>query len=447
MTDTIIVQLPTNEASPCLWTRVDDNGITGSVIAQSLESLLADAPEDCQWIAIVPGESVRTTHVALPKKRRSQALQALPFMLEDQIASDIQLEHFAAGSDNDAGLTQIAICSKEQIEKWREPFVQASLDLRALIPDYLLVDPLQAEPGFQAEEDSMADAAQALTENDDADSEGTDEKLSEHQHWNIVFCEERAIARNNDGAGFSAPLNQFNTLLNLYAKGEEAEATVTTEADKQPPELPENWQINATHAVVNWFQDVAPKTTAPQLNLLQGAYLPRKPKSDIQWRSWIAAAVIAVVSVMVHLINTKLESDVYAGEANQIRQNMGMLVKDALPHLKRVTDPQAQLEIAWRQVRSQSGGSNSDNFLMLLDTLSPLIREQKLQVQGIRYQDKKLAITLEGKSLQQLDGLREKVQAKVKSKQLNASLENATTGADRARSDLVIATVSAGRSR
>ncbi len=444
MTDTIIVQLPASESLPCLWTRVDANGMTGSVIAQSLESLLEDAPADCQWVAIVPGESVRTTHVALPKKRRNQALQALPFMLEDQIASDIQLEHFAAGQDNDAGLTQIAICGKEQLEKWRGPFVSAELDLRALIPDYLLLDSLQAESSFQADEDTIADANQAFTE-DEAEPE--EPSNSGHQHWNIVFCEDRAVARNNHGAGFSTPLNHFNTLLALHSKGEEAEATITTEADKQPSELPENWQINATHAVVNWFQDVAPKATAPHLNLLQGAFQPRKPKSDIQWRSWVAAAVIATVSIMIHLVNTKLESDVYAGEANQIRQNMGILVKDTLPHLKRVTDPQAQLEIAWRQVRSQSGGGGTDNFLVLLDDLSPLVKEQKLQVQGIRYQDKKLAITLEGKSLQQLDSLREKVQDKVKNKQLSASLENATTGADRARSDLVIASASKGRSR
>lgn len=437
MTDTIIVQLPSDEQQPCRWVRVDNKGITGSVVTQPLEELFSEAPDDCQWAAILPGEYVRTVTTTLPKKRRNQAIQALPFMLEDQIASDIQLEHFVPGSDNDDGQTVIAICRKAYIQQWLDVFNEANIELRSLVPDYSLVAPATLF-------DNNTDESNTSDENTDAET-GADVKP-----WQLALTEDRVFIRASDHTGFSAPLEQLTSLLSLLPQsetGEPNQIALITEVDSLAPELPVNWEVTTQNAVVSWFQDVAPNVLKPELDLLQGEFQAQTPKSDMQWRPWLAAAIFAGVSILLHLVNTQIENVRYQNETQQIRDNMTRLVKDALPNVKRIQDPQAQLEIAWRQVRNQGSSGGGDQFLVLIDSISPFITEQKLNVRGIRYQDNKFSVSLEGKSLQQLDTLREKIQKKVKANKLQATLENATTDAETARSDLIIAAVNTGRKR
>ena len=80
---------------------------------------------------------------------------------------------------------------------------------------------------------------------------------------------------------------------------------------------------------------------------------------------------------------------------------------------------------------------------MLFRSVSATISRQPVTVSGIHFRDGTLTLALQGSSLQQLDDLRQQIERQG----LDASLLDASTDADSARSNLVIQAASARQPR
>lgn len=366
-----------------------------------LSHLLQDPPVNCQWIVLVPGEDVLTTTVTLPKKRRRQALKALPFMLEDSIASDVALEHLAVGPDNAQDETLVAITRKEQLRDVLQMFTDAGIAPSQMLPDYAML---------QAAQDS----------------------------WQILVDGDRALVRSPDSTGFSTSLARLPLLLNI---GEDSKsgntartAKVIRSNDATAPNLPGDWQIQE-HLVASPLQHLATEISNASLNLLQGEF--RVIQRDAwNWRPWAAAAGLAVVAVTVGLLETGLETVQLNRETDRLQAAMLELAREALPDTEQIRDPQTQLLIAWRQL--SNGGAGDAAFLPLLNRISATISQQPVTVQGVNFKDGTLTLVLQGSSLQQLDDLRQEIEGQG----LDAALLDASTDSDSARSKLVIQAVS-----
>jgi len=412
MTDTLIVQLIPPISS------TDDGGhnamnctvqwlhLSGEATPEplnfetgELSQLLQKPPDNCRWIVLLPGEDVLTTTVKLPKKRRRQALRALPFMLEDSIASDVTLEHLAAGPDNTQGETLVAITRKQPLRDLLQMFTDAGITPYKMLPDYAM---LQVNP--------------------DA--------------WQILLSGDRAIVRCPDSTGFSTPLSRLALLLNT---GQDSESSGSARSlqwirstDTTAPVLPGNWQINE-QLVGNPLQHLAAGALSASLNLLQDDFKVI-PQDSWNWRPWATAAVLALVAICIGLLETGLETARLNRENDQLQASMIELARDALPGTQQIRDPQTQLLIAWRQLKN--GGAGGAEFLPLLNRVSATISQQPITVHVIHFKDGTLTLALEGTSLQQLDNLRQQIEQQG----LYASLLNAATDADSARSNLVIKT-------
>jgi len=392
MTDKLIVQLlppiraADDEGSGVIdcaaqWLRLagDEAPAASSPEAGTLAELLQQLPGNCRWIVLLPGENVLTTAVRLPRKRRRQALKALPFMLEDSIASDVMQEHAAVGPDNPDGATLVAVTHKQQLRELLETFAAAGVTPYKVLPDYA-----------------------ALRESPDS--------------WQILLDGDRALVRRPDGTGFTTPVSRL--------------ALCFRAADASVPELPGDWQISE-QVVANPLQHLADGAAQASLNLLQGEFKTMQ-QDGWNWRPWAAAAVLALAALCIVLFETGLETARYNRENAQLQASMLELARDALPGVTQIRDPQTQLLIAWRQLKN--GGAGEAEFLPLLNRVSPAISQQQVTVQGISFRDGTLTMALQGTSLQQLDDLRQQIEQQG----LDASLINAGTDADSAHSSLVI---------
>jgi general secretion pathway protein L len=413
MTDTLIVQLippissmddDEHHAIDCAaqWLHLSSEPAPDILNFETgeLSRLLQQPPVNCRWIVLIPGEDVLTTTVSLPKKRRRQALKALPFMLEDSIASDVTLEHLAAGPDNAQGETLVAITRKQQLRDLLQLFTDAGITPCGMLPDYAM-----------------------LPENPDS--------------WQILVSGDRAMVRRPDGTGFSTPLTRLALLLNTEQESESGRSArsvhLIRSADTTAPELPGNWQIKE-QLVANPLQYLAADASKASLNVLQDEFKMIQPDSW-NWRPWATAAVLALVAVCIGLLETGLETARINRENEQLQAAMIELAREALPEAKQIRDPQTQLLIAWRQL--SNGGAGGAEFLPLLNRVSATISQQPVTVQGIHFKDGTLTVALQGSSLQQLDNLRQQIERQG----LNASLLDASTDNDSARSNLVIKTV------
>jgi type II secretion system protein L len=198
------------------------------------------------------------------------------------------------------------------------------------------------------------------------------------------------------------------------------------------PELPGDWQIDE-QAVESPLQHLAADVSSESLNLLQGEFRVVQQESW-SWRPWATAAVLAFAAVTIGLLETGLETKRLNRASEQLQESMMELAREALPDTQQIRDPQTQLLIAWRELNN--GGAGGAEFLPLLNRISATISQQPVTVQGINFKDGILTLALQGSSLQQLDNLRQQIERQG----LYASLLNASTDTDSARSNLVIQT-------
>ena len=410
MADTIIVQLippirrPGDEEDGAIdcaaqWLCLPGEETAESAVPETgeLSGLLEQPPEDCQWIVLIPGEDVLTTTVRLPAKRRRQALKALPFMLEDSIATDVTLEHLAVGPENTQGETVVAVTRKEQLRDLLRLFTAAGITPSRMLPDYAM-----------------------LPETPDA--------------WQVLVAGDRVLVRCPDSTGFATSASRLALLLNA-GKGPKSgdsdrAVKVIRSADAAAPELPDGWQIDEQQ-VAGTLPHLAAERDGASLNLLQGEFRVIE-KERWNWRPWATAAILALAAVFIGLLETGLETARLDRETAQLQASMIELAREALPDTEQIRDPQTQLLIAWRQLGK--AGADDAEFLPLLNRVSATISQQPVAVQGIHFRDGTLTLALQGSSLQPLDNLRQQIEQQG----LDASLLDASTDADSARSKLVI---------
>jgi general secretion pathway protein L len=412
MADTLIVQLippistgeDVEHSTPdcaARWLLLPEDDVPQIPVPETgkLSHLLQDPPDNCRWIVLVPGEDVLTTTVRLPSKRRRQALKALPFLLEDSVASDVTQEHLAVGAENAEGETLIAVTRKQQLYDLLQLLGDAGITPERMLPEYAMIREIP-------------------------------------DTWQILVSGDRAIVRCPDGRGFASPLSRLSLLLNTFQKpesgGSDRAVKVIRSADTAVPALPDDWQIEE-QLVADEMDCLAGDPSNASMNLLQGEFRVIQQDSW-KWRPWATAALLALGAVTLGLLDTGLETVRLDRATDQLQASMVELAREALPDAQQIRDPQTQLLIAWRQL--SNGGAGDAEFLPLLNRVSATIGQQPVTVLGIDFKDGTLTLALQGSSLQQLDSLRQQIEQQG----LYASLLNASTENDSARSSLVIQT-------
>ncbi|EQD43719.1 General secretion pathway L, partial [mine drainage metagenome] len=79
------------------------------------------------------------TEVRLPVRSRRRWAEAIPFVLEDLLATDVEELHFAHGEPNPAGLLPVAIVDRNRMADWMAALEASGIRPDVLWPDIVLV--------------------------------------------------------------------------------------------------------------------------------------------------------------------------------------------------------------------------------------------------------------------------------------------------------------------
>lgn len=152
MNEQLIIRLGSkaeHSISWLVWSELTQEVIaSGEIAAVSELSALAERLGKRPVIALVPAADVVLKKVALPAKPNKQLLQALPYMLEEEHAEDIDKLYFALGKAeliNGQHWQQVALCQRQRIEQWLDWLQVAGFSVSRLLPDALLL-PLDTVP-------------------------------------------------------------------------------------------------------------------------------------------------------------------------------------------------------------------------------------------------------------------------------------------------------------
>lgn len=186
MSLTVILLLGRDRDAPVDWAFVKANSVTTSGHAASLEELssaLPDADQEPDIIAVLPGEDAVLRGMPTPPRQQAKFLSAARFLLEDNLAGDIEACHVAV-LKRDQG-AQIAAIETSRVAEWLEALGSAGLTPSVLTFDHaclhgtrdrgvMFIDQSRiianfGERGFAAEPELAKDViASFLSKNPDA---------------------------------------------------------------------------------------------------------------------------------------------------------------------------------------------------------------------------------------------------------------------------------------
>lgn len=136
----LLIQFASAELAGFRWASIDEQEQTADIAWQlasedELPAIAAQHPHPV--ILILPQQCVYLTRVELPERAGRQLLSAIEFQIEDQLAQDIESQHFALGDPN-ANPVSIAVIERDIMARCMALARAQGLRLLQVVPELFL---------------------------------------------------------------------------------------------------------------------------------------------------------------------------------------------------------------------------------------------------------------------------------------------------------------------
>lgn len=407
MRKTLFLRFSDPTGDDVCWTTTDQQGHPEPHHRCGPLAQLASAATGCRVVAFVPGTEVTLTRVAIPSHNRRRILQALPYALEERLAEDIEILHFAAGQRGTDGELAVAVVARERMDDWTTALQAAQIQ-----PDVLIPEPL-AVP-------------------------------HEPEGWSILVAPDISLVRTGPQAGFAAETETLDTVLAIALQEQQTPPAkvriinCAEDKDLQPLQdalaaagaafVLEPCANGILHCLAGGYSD------QQALNLLQGDYSRREQIGKL-WRPWRPAAALLLTWLLLQGATDIMEYRQIKQESGMLAQRIEQTFREAFPETRRIVDPKVQMERGLAELNSKFGGG-AGSFLGLLERTGGVLRDTPgLQLNGASYRDGYLDLDLQVNDLQVLDQLKQRLSGV---DGIQAEIQSATANDNKVRSRLRI---------
>lgn len=361
----LLVRLGANHTDPISWlvySRTEDEIIASGELpnAEALSSLTERAGQR-SVIALAPSSEILLKWVELPPKAGRKIISAIPFMLEDELATDISQQFFAIGpkrGDEQA----VAVVSHEKMELWQSWLSEAGLFCDTIIPDVLAVP---------------------VTENG----------------WSVLTLGEQLLVRQDTFKGVQGEATWLLPTLVHFTAQQESPITITNYAGIDLSTLPNIEEAQAPLELP--MQVLAKEAIQSSFNLCQGDYKVKRKRSGVlnQWR---VAAVLAVLALCTSLIDKGFSLYQLKAQNQALSSEINTAVKAGFPNIGTYRNVRLKLQSELAKLE-QGGGSAS--MLIMLDQLAPAFSATDVKPQTLRFDATRTEIRIQaqGKNFEALE--------------------------------------------
>ncbi|MBR9729353.1 type II secretion system protein GspL [Shewanella intestini] len=371
MSERLFIRLGNTAEQACswlVWSEQEQEIIASGELAdaQSLASLTERAgnrPVD----VLVPAASMMLTQVSLPEKGQRQAMKAIPFMLEDSLATNVDEMHVVVGPREGEALNVVAV-AHEQMQMWLSWLQDAGLKVKNIVPDCLALPLAQCQ-------------------------------------WAILNMGREYLVRTGVGAGVSLPTDWADIALpQLTAKYSEQEQPLTIASyssdmtvtgatvEQQPLDIP--------------MLVLAKGLLDAPINLLDGVYKPKREYSK-HLTLWRNSAIIFTVVLVLALVNKGLAINELNAQTAALHTQTERVFKQAVPGVNRIVNVRSQIDAQLRTLKGQGGGAE---FFTMLNALRPAFSQvPALKPDSVRFDAKRseLRMQVTAKTYAQIDKFKE----------------------------------------
>ena len=410
MTHTLILFLPVADCtadSDIRWLLLDDDNQVVSRDSSPFRELparLAAVSDDYAVVAIAPSETVLSVAVDIPSTQQRQIRQALPFMVEELIADDIDNVHTAIPVDFRARLPRVdaAVVQHKQLIEWLD-----LLHSHQLSPSAILVDALCLP--------------------------------FDELGWTLLVDNDRLLVRREYNQGIAIQLQDAEMLLTAMLRQEQQQRASQPEAAIAPrlhiaASRTQEQDCASADMLIEYlsgqFPDYELKSSRYQepveqilsydweqqkqlgINLLQGGYALATQGRE-RSVAWGRAAAVAAIGIAVYLLVAVGSGWYFNFRAQHLEQQSVAIYRKLFPTERRVVNPRKQMQNHLRQ----SGPRGNGSFLALLAETARQMQQGSgagaVKVNQIRFDSQKgeLRFELTSRSLEQLDQLKSRLVA------------------------------------
>jgi general secretion pathway protein L len=326
-----------------VWSSLSEEVIASGLLAQASElPQLAQRLGQRPVVALVPACDVVLKTVLLPGKPTRQLLQALPFMLEEDQAEDIEQLLIVQGKalvEGNQHQQQVAVVRRSVLESWLSWLQNAGFSVQKMLPDALLLPDLPA---------------QAVA----------------------IECGEQWLLRQGPWQVSCIDSSWWSEYLALLALPSVLSYSPWPEHILQPHQLaPAELPLAL----------LARQLPAQSFNLLQGDYAPKRPQNK-HWQQWRLSASLAGICLLVYLLSVGLEAWQFQRQATIANAEAMSLYKSKYPN-ERVFNLKQNVS---RKLAASGGGDPNQSLVGLLSQVQPLLAQQSgLVLDNLRFDGRK----------------------------------------------------------
>ena len=296
---------------------------------------------------LVSGVNTFTAEVTIPSKQTRHIAQALPYMIEDQVAQDVALFHLITGDRAPDGELPVVGIPRQLVEGSQALFDQFDLPLDSILPDMLCL------PRKEGEWSLLFDGRHLLIKRSEVDGLAIEMDAapvvlaSVMEHWQdqpqvlrVLFCQEH--------------LNEnLQNWIKTQISGQVADAGFEVEYD----EINSNdFQLICDHVHSHFG------AKKPRFDFLQGRYASsgRRKPSAFNWKPLAAMVALFVVSYTAFLYTQAWKMN---QEAALLDQETKTFYKQLFPRDKRIVDVKRQMQ---QHIAEFESGAEGQSFMSLL---------------------------------------------------------------------------------
>ena len=359
-------------------------------------------------IVLVPAAEVLLAQTPLPPGSRKRALMAIPFVLEEYLAADVEDLHFAYGAKQADGTMPVAVVAHARMNAWLAMFKEAGIEVDSLIPETIAV-PLEPSSWSVLIEDRLAIVRTGLASGYAVDIENLETML--------LAGLKSAAAGNPDN---DIRIQLFGGSLEIFTDPLLRDRVIQVAAASVNP--PDIVRILA-----------AGLASRPLFNLLQGSYGPHAEWGMVLKR-WRLPAVLLLCLLVLRAGLFAYDVLRLGYESRDLSRKMDQVFLKAFPDVKRIVNSRAQMEQRLKALKGSD--DDQDPFLWILGRCGDaLLKTPDFDLESLRYKDGRIEIDFAVRDLQVLDGLKTLL---MRQGGLEVEIRTATAKGDRVQTRMLI---------
>lgn len=396
MNKTLVIKIPSaelNAASQIVWHVFDDTALLrgGTSALSALTEATRAYFDSGETLVLVPGELVLLAAVRIPSRQMRQIKQALPYMVEEIIADNIEDVHLAlpAFKPEENAAMPVAVVRHHLLIDWLDQLYQHGIKPDWMYPDSLTVpwrlhsrsffvngeriiirsERFGAQIFFKSQ---MAAYLQLLHRQFAADELGAVPRY---------IVSGGADSADNARALQQVVATEFGVEVDLAEYAESSDEVLATEALRARDE---------------------------SINLLQGGYAVQRQDTGTQW---LRTAKFAAAALAIYAGVTAASGLWYSWRARDVEQQTFSFYRELFPQERRVVSPKKQM------LAHMGGSAVTSSPLPLLTKAALGMRSSLLsnngamQLDELRYNQKSddLQVQLRTPTLDSLDKIKQQL--------------------------------------